>query len=166
MGVGRHGLAVAHLAPKLYSGRPLLGLFLHDYSLARSRRAFAALDHKRSVATAAEKCNPVRRDSVGGTWDGLIFRMAFGRGECGSVVILVGVVVPEPVLARFEGPDDRMPGLPPMRRRVSRQRVVATPDVPACRAAAQVDPPAANGIAFDASGATRRNCRIHRGAHT
>src|ERR1700682_2100333 len=83
--------------------------------------------------------------------------MAFRRSEFRPVVILVLLVVPEPILARFERPDDGMSGLTPMCRRVPGQRIVAPPNVPGRRAAARVPPPAAAGIALDATGSARRN---------
>src|SRR5882724_2105071 len=83
--------------------------------------------------------------------------MAFRRSEFRPVVILVLVVVPEPILARLERPDDGMSGLTPMCRCVPGQRIVAAADVPARRAAAQMDPPAAARIALDATRAARRN---------
>src|SRR5262249_17386882 len=52
---------------------------------------------------------------------------------------------------------DGMPGLAPMCRRVPGQRIVATPDVPARRAPAQVYPPSAGRIALDATRAARWN---------
>src|ERR1700704_1520143 len=83
--------------------------------------------------------------------------MTFRRSEFRPVVILVLVVVPEPILARFERPDDGMSCLAPMCRCVPGQRIVATPDVATCSAAAQVHPPAADRIALDATCAARRN---------
>ena len=74
--------------------------------------------------------------------------LTFRRREFRAVVILVCVVVPEPVLARFERPDDRMPGGTPVRRCMARQRVVAAADVAARGAAAKVHPPPAVLIAL------------------
>jgi len=91
--------------------------------------------------------------------------MGFRRREFGSVVVLVGVVVPEPVLAGLERPDDRMSGGTPVRRRMAGQRVVAATDVAARGAPAKVHPPPADRIALDTSCAARRDCRIDGSAH-
>ena len=75
-------------------------------------------------------------------------------------------VVPEPALARLEAADHRVPGGLRVRGRVLGRRGVAAADVPALRAAAQVEPPAAGRLALDAAGAARRRrsgrCRAAR----
>ena len=53
-----------------------------------------------------------------------------------------GLEVPEPGLAGLEAPDDRVPGRGRVRAGVLRRRAVAAADVPALRAAPQVNPPA------------------------
>jgi hypothetical protein len=54
---------------------------------------------------------PVRRHSPGWSRRRLVERMMLWRGERRTVVVLLGPVVPEPVLARFEAADQRMPGI-------------------------------------------------------
>jgi len=51
---------------------------------------------------------------------------------------------------------------PPVRRRVPGHRVITAADVPARRAAAQVHPPATDGVAFDAPGPAWTDRRIDR----
>ena len=89
-----------------------------------------------SVAATTQLVRPILWHPAAGPGDGLVLRAADRRGEFGPVVVLVGLVIPEPVLAGFERADDRVTGFPPMRRRVTGQRIVATPDVAAGRAAA------------------------------
>ena len=60
----------------------------------------------------------------------------------GSFKEFVGAVVVEPVLARFEALQHGVPGGLVVGGRVLAGRVVAATDVPAGRAAAQVQPPA------------------------
>src|SRR5262249_28270355 len=136
----------------------------------RTRRVRSVCSRRRrstwgSGAAATELLDPVFGHPVARPRYRLVGGMALGRGEYGSVVILVRREVPEPVLARVEGPDGGGSGVAPMCRRVPRQRVVAAADVPTCGAAAQVDPPAADRIAFDATGAARRYRGIDVGAH-
>jgi len=58
-----------------------------------------------------------------------------------------------------------MSGFAPVRGGVPGQRIVATTDVPARRAAAQVHPPAAVGVAFNATRAGGWNRGVDRCAH-
>src|SRR5215218_4710167 len=69
-------------------------------------------------------------------------------------VVLVDVV-PEPVLTRLEAAHHRMPGLRGVGPGVLGRRGVAAADVPALRAAAQVEPPPAGLLALDAAGPAR-----------
>src|SRR5947209_3526855 len=70
--------------------------------------------------------------------------------ELEADVVQVAVV---PILARFVGADDRVPGAAEVRSRVLARRVVAAPDVAALLAHAQMHPvPAAGGGALDAPG--------------
>lgn len=92
-------------------------------------------------------------------------RVAIGWSKPRAVVVVVRGVVPEPVLAGFEGPNDRMAGVAPMRGGVLTQRVVTAADVTACRAATQMHPPAAYGVALDAAGAAGRDSRVHGSVH-
>ena len=54
---------------------------------------------------------PVRRDAAGGARGGLIEWVVLGRRQCGTVVVLLGLVVPEPVLTGLEAADDGVPAL-------------------------------------------------------
>ena len=65
--------------------------------------------------------------------------------------------VPEPRLAGLEAAHDRMAGVGGVRPRVPVRRGVAAADVPALGAAAQVEPPAAGGLALHAAGAAGRH---------
>ena len=87
--------------------------------------------------------------------DGVVLR----RGERRPGHLLLGGEVPEPVLAGFEAAHDRVAGGPGVSPRVLVGRGVAAADVPALRAAAEVEPPPAGRLALDAPGARRR----HRG---
>src|SRR3954449_12985563 len=78
--------------------------------------------------------------------------MRVGRRERGPLVIRLGVIAPEPVLAGLEGTDHGMILLGRMVHRVLRGRAVAAADVPAVGATSQVEPPATSGIALHASG--------------
>jgi hypothetical protein len=100
---------------------------------------------------------PVRRDSPGGSGRRLIERMMLWWGERWTVVELFGGVVPEPVLAGFEAADQRVTGIGCVVACVLRRGGVATTDVPASGAAAQVKPPTACRQAFGASGPRGRN---------
>ena len=140
-----------------------LGLvFGHDAGLPR----WAAVH---SAASPLQLRHPVLRHPLPRPRHGLSGRATqWGRQVCAAVgadVVLVAVVIPVPVLARFEGPDHRMPRAAPMCRRVPRGRVVATADVTAPGAAPQVHPPPAGCLAFDTARAARGDRGINRAAH-
>jgi hypothetical protein len=98
-----------------------------------------------SVALS-EQVSPIARHSTARTGDCLVRGVARRRGKFGTLVVVVAVVVPEPVFARLERSDDRVPGLSPMRRGVSGKRIVAATDVAAGRTPSQVHPPTARGV--------------------
>ena len=58
-----------------------------------------------------------------------------------------------------------MTAAPPVLRRVPGERIVAATDVAASGTAAQVDPPAAGGITFGATGPARRHRLIDNCSH-
>src|ERR1700761_6516916 len=87
--------------------------------------------------------------------------MMFGRRQRRSVVIRLAVVVPEPVLARLEAPDDGV-ARTGVEAGVLAGRAVAAPDMAACRATAQMEPPPVRREALDAPGTARRNIRVDR----
>jgi hypothetical protein len=78
------------------------------------------------------------------------------RSQDRTFEIFLGRVIPEPVLAGLVAPDDRMSRIVGVMARVLRWRRVATADVTARSAAAQVEPPAARGEALAAARAARR----------
>src|SRR5215831_12420281 len=83
-----------------------------------------------------------------------------GQVGAGLVEVLVRIG-PEPVLPRLEAADHRMAGFLSVPGGVLGWRGVAAADVPALGAAAQVQPPAGDGLAFDAAGAAGRHGRVH-----
>src|SRR3954469_22107681 len=117
VGPGMCGLGQHRRRPRYRSGGRLGG---RDREVRTERYEYgecaftAGLDHGELVA-ATELLDPVRRNPVGGTRNGLVLRMTFRCSELWPVVVLVGVVVPEPVLGRFERPDDGTPGFAPVR---------------------------------------------------
>src|SRR5262249_879161 len=58
--------------------------------------------------TSVEMPLPVLRDAAGRTGNRLIGRMMVRRSQGGPLVVLIHLVVPEPVLAGFEGLHQRM----------------------------------------------------------
>src|SRR5271156_2443560 len=105
---------------------------------------------------------PVRRHPRGWPWRGLLERAMLRRGQRRTVAELPRVVVPEPVLARLEAAYQRMPGSGRVLARVLRRGGVATADVSAAGAAAQMQPPAVAGQALRAPCPARGNSRIDR----
>ncbi len=93
----------------------VVGLFLVHRQGLPGDRGF------HSGAAATQLVCPVAGHPAARPRNRLVLRPAVRRSEFGTVVVLVGLVVPEPVLARFERPDDRVSGFPPVRGRVTRQ---------------------------------------------
>src|SRR5919197_3847847 len=93
----------------------------------------------------------------------LIEGPALWIGQLRPVVIVAARVVPEPGLARLEALHDRMTRLGRVLAGVLHRGRVAAADVAALGAAAQVEPPAAGGFAFEAAGAARRHGRVDAG---
>src|ERR1700722_9734861 len=60
----------------------------------------------RRPAPSVEVSLPVRRDLPGRARGGLGQRVMVRRRQLGAVVVLLGLVVPEPVLTRLEAPND------------------------------------------------------------
>ena len=83
---------------------------------------------------------PVGRHPAGRARGGLTERMVLRRRQRGPVVVLLSRVVPEPVFARLEAPDDGVAVLLGMVAGVLARRAVATTDMAACRATAEVEP--------------------------
>ena len=84
---------------------------------------------------------PVRWHATGRSGDGLVERVMARRSQGGTLEVFLGRVVPEPILAWLEALDDWMPRIDGVVTRVLGWRRVATADVAAVRAAAQVEPP-------------------------
>ena len=108
---------------------------------------------------SVEQTPPVWGNAPGWTGHRLIRRMVMRRRQRGSLPELVGPVVPEPLLARFEAADDRMLGCHCMGGGMPTRRVVAAADVPALGATTQVQPPPACLQALDTPCPTRLHSR-------
>lgn len=104
-----------------------------------------------------EQVGPVARHSIARTRNRLILRMALRCGEFGTFVVVIALVVPEPVLARFERSDDRVSSLSPMPCCVPGQGIVAATDVAAGRTPPQVHPPTAGGITLGTANTAGRH---------
>ena len=91
----------------------------------------------------------------------LLERMVNGRRQRWTFHAFVCFIVVEPVLAGLETSYDCVAARFGMSACVLARRRVATADVTAARAAAQVEPPAAAGEAFDATIAARRYGRVN-----
>src|SRR6516162_2095225 len=92
---------------------------------------------------------PVRGHPPGRPRNGLAHRVILWRDQVGSrLVELTVLVVVEPHFAWLKAADYRMPGRRGMSARMLGWRRVATADVPALCASAQVDPPAPAHLAL------------------
>src|SRR5690348_9863835 len=105
--------------------------------------------------------SPVWRYPARGPGHRLVYRVMYRWGEPRAGAGLAGGVVPEPVLARLETLHDWMAGGLPVCGGVLRWRGVAAADVSTLGAAAQVNPPPAEGVALDAAGPAWRHRRIY-----
>jgi hypothetical protein len=108
---------------------------------------------------------PVVRHASTGSGCGLIDGAALRSRQRGAVYAVAGRKVPEPALTGFERLNDGVSGFLPMCSRVSRQRIIAAADVATGCTAAQMKPPAAGCIAFDAVSASRWNSGVDLSAH-
>lgn len=133
-------------------------------SWAKNHPAAVIRRLKGRAARSAQRARPVRRHPPRGTRCRLVLGVAQRGSEVRAGLVQLGrVEVPEPGLAGFETADDGMAGALRMRRGVLGGRVVATADVPALRTAAQMEPPAAGGVAVPAPRTARRDTRIDSG---
>jgi hypothetical protein len=127
--------------------------------MARRRSPLAGREeahgHSAPPHVSVEVSLPVCGNAAGRSRCRLLRRVMLGPGERRAFVELLGPVVPEPVLPRLEALDYRVPGLPRMVRCVLRGRGVATTDMSALRATAQVQPPAIAREAFRTACAVR-----------
>jgi len=111
------------------------------------------------LAASMELALPVTGHSTGWAGHRLVERVIMRRGQDRSFEILLGGVIPIPVLVRLEALDDRMAdGVRVVIGMLGRRRIAAA-HVTAPRAAAQVKPPATRVEALHAARAARR----HRG---
>src|ERR1700754_941602 len=111
-------------------------------------------------APSGEQALPASRYASLRAGHRLVDGMAVRRRQFGAAEHRFRDEVVEPVLTRLEALDHGMSGLVGMLAGVLVQRVVAAADVAALRAAAQVEPPAAGRLAFDAAGSTRRHAGV------
>ncbi|HEX7498389.1 MAG TPA: hypothetical protein VF344_08000 [Candidatus Limnocylindrales bacterium] len=86
---------------------------------------------------------------------GLIERVVVWRSQHGAVYVVAGHEVPEPVFIRLVAARHRMPGFGGMSVGVLRGRRVATADMAASGAPAQMEPPTAGFLALDAARTAR-----------
>src|SRR3954447_1447885 len=113
-------------------------------------------------AASVQLSLPVGGDAVGGTGHRLVVGVRLGRGERRPVRVLLGLVVPEPVLTRLEAPDDGMAGRACVAGSVLRRRAVAAADVTALCTSAQVQPPTGRvrPLTVGATSSARRHRRV------
>jgi hypothetical protein len=138
--VSRHGAGRGPQTPDLLWSPPV------------SRGLWRLPTDLRSQGNSMQTLLPVARYPSGRSRRGLIKRMVIWRSQHGSVYVVAGPEVPEPVFIRFVAACHRMPGVGGMSVGVLRGRRVATADMAASGASAQMEPPAA---AFLALGAAR-----------
>jgi len=99
---------------------------------------------------------PVTRNATDRAWHRLVERVMMRRGQRRTLEILLGGVIPVPVLARLEALDDRMPDTVSMVIGMLGGRRIAATHVTAPGTASQVKPPAARVEALHAARATGR----------
>jgi hypothetical protein len=105
---------------------------------------------------------PVAGHMAGRTGCGLV-RWAMGRlGQGRAVGVLLGRVVPEPLLSRLETLRQRMVAGRRVPAGVLRRRRVTATDVTAMGTAPQMQPPSVRGQTLDTSRSARGNRRIER----
>jgi hypothetical protein len=127
-----------------------------DRDWPRPHQGLPGPDRDRSVEVGL----PIGGDAAVGAGYALVGRVVLGRGEVRTVRGLLIAVVPEPGLTRLEGPDHRMAGRLPVRRRMLSRGCVAAPDMATAGTSAQVEPPAAHRVTLRAAGAARRHGNI------
>src|SRR5262245_24342615 len=80
--------------------------------------------------------------------------------ETGSLHVLIGPVVVEPIFTRLETREDGMAGGAHVRRSVLRRRLIAAADMAARCAPSQVEPPPTDTLAVLAPTSARSHVRI------
>ncbi|CAN5538911.1 hypothetical protein BH23CHL6_BH23CHL6_05840 [soil metagenome] len=121
------------------------------YADAAAAAAERAAHRRRSVCRSVQLSLPVCGHSTGRPGDWLIDRVVMRRSKYRTIEVLLGPVVPEPILARFIALHDWIPGAVRMVAGVLRRRRIATPDVPAMGTPPEVEPPSAGLQALDAA---------------
>ena len=113
----------------------------------------------KSVAGAAcesvQLALPAWRYSTGRSGDRLIQRVVMRWRENRTIQVLLGLVVPEPVLARFVALHDGMSRAVRMTAGVLRRRGVAAPYMAAMGTPPEVEPPPTRFLTLDAARAAR-----------
>src|SRR5512135_3213910 len=103
----------------------------------------ARLDPCRTgLSLSVQSLDPIVGYGAGWTRSRLVLGVVTGRGEFRPGGVLVGLEVPEPLLARLKALNVAMAAVPEVGARVLARRGVATSDVTALRAPSQVEPPA------------------------
>lgn len=118
--------------------------------------------HRCPIPVSGELLAPIGGKSLSGSWRGLVEGMTGRWAEVGAVGVVVGVVIPEPVLAGFEASNHVMPGGVSVPCGVSAKGVVAASDMSTGDTAAEVHPPESVLLALEATGSAGRN-RAHAG---
>jgi hypothetical protein len=108
-------------------------------------------------SNSVELLLPALRNPAGRSGHGLVQRVMVRRREDRTLEILLGGVIPEPLLIGLERLDDRMAFGAGMAAGVLRWGRVAAADMAAMRASAEMEPPATGREAFDAAGTARRD---------
>ena len=116
-----------------------------------------------SVVSGVDVTFPIRRHASGRPRRWLLGRTRGGRRQLGTSHHRFRLVVEEPVLAGLETLDVAMPGGVGVCGRVLPWRCVATADMAALSAPAQVNPPTLGlgGVTFGAAGAARCNGEVN-----
>src|SRR5512144_243929 len=97
---------------------------------------------ERGLSFSVQSLDPILRYGTGWTRSRLVLGVVTGRGKFRPGGVLVGLEVPEPLLAGLEALNVAMATVPEVGARVLARRGVAASDVPALRAPSQMEPPA------------------------
>jgi hypothetical protein len=107
---------------------------------------------RRRSWTSVQLLLPFIGYAAGWSRHGLVAGVMPRRSQDGAVVdVFIGLVVPEPVLARLVALDNRMLRISGVVTGMLRWRRVAATDMTAVRTAAEVEPPASRSEALDAA---------------
>ena len=123
---------------------------------------FSTCSSPATEAPSVQSLLPVPWDAPGRTRRRLVERVVPRRSQGRPLDLVLGDVVPEPVLAGLVALSDRMTGIGRVMARVLRRRRVAAADMTARRAAAKMEPPSAGRQALDTARSARRDQWIDR----